>query len=120
MTIADTKEALAAALNGLAGVKAYPSKPATLEAGDAFVRWGGWARADGDASAAFEATYTVVVVLPQGSEEAADSWAYDHADVLTDALQPLMYVDSVQPSLLAVEGSKPGGMYSLTITGRTE
>lgn len=122
MTILETKQALAVALNTVPGVSGYTKRPATLKPGDAFVRWGGWERAgDGPAAAAFTSTYNVVVVLPQGSEEAADAWAYERADVLADALKPLMFIDSIVPSLLPVEASRPGGgMYALTITGRTE
>lgn len=122
MSIAEKKLELRAALNTVPGLTGYTSKPKAPKAGDAFVRWQGWDRSgDGPAGTTFTATYAVIVVLPQGSEEAADDWAYDHADVLADALQPLMYIDSIVPSLLPVEATRPGGgMYALTITGRTE
>lgn len=114
MSIADTKQALADAVTGVAGLKCYPSRPKSLKAGDAFVRWAGWQRADGTA---YEATYSVIVVLPQTSEDAADNFAYDHADALEVALRPVMFVDSFAPSLLAAE---TGEMFALMITGRTE
>lgn len=116
MTIADTKEALAAALGEVDGITAYAVRPTVLTPGDAFIRWRGWARADGQV---FQATYAVVIVLPPGDEAAADAWAYEHADLIADALQPVMYVEAIEPSLLPAEGSARG-MYTLTVTGRSE
>ncbi len=116
MSIAATKAALAAAVSAVAGVTGYPSRPRTLRPGDAFVRWGGWERADG---AAYLSTFHVVLVLPQGSEDAADRFAYDRADQLESALRPIMFVDSFTPTELPAEGQQRG-MFALTITGRTE
>lgn len=109
-----TKEAIAAALAGVAGVTGYAAKPTILATGDAFIRWGGWARLNGF----LVATYRVIIVTPQGEAD-ADAWIYEHADLLVDALQPVLYVDSVEPTLLPAEGSQ-GGLFTVTITGRTE
>lgn len=116
MSIAATKQQIADAVTGVAGITCFPSKPTILQAGDAFVRWGGWERADG---AAYVATYRVIVVLPQTSEDAADEFAYAHADALEDALRPLMFVDSILPTELPAEG-QGRGLLTLTISGRTE
>lgn len=116
MTIAETKTAIAAAMTAVDGLTGYPSRPRLLKPGDAFVRWGGWERADG---AAFMATYSVTIVLPQGSEEAADAFAYQVADLVADALQPLLFVTAFTPTSLAVEG-QTRGLFALTVTGRSE
>jgi hypothetical protein len=116
MTIAEKKTEIAGALTGVAGVTAYATKPAVLMPGDAFVRWRGWTRGPGQA---FESTYAVAIVLPQQDEEAADAWAYENADLLAGALLPVLFVDAIEPSLLPAEGS-PRGLFTLTITGRSE
>lgn len=114
MSIAETKAEIVAALAGVDGVTAYADKPNVLAPGDAFVRFRGWARAAGQA---FDSTYAVIVVLPQLSEADADAWVYEHADLLTDALRPVLYVESIEPSLLPAESKS---LFTLTITGRTE
>lgn len=116
MTIAEKKAEIAAAVRDVVGVTGYATQPAVLSEYDAFVRWRGWARRDG---AVFESTYAVIIVLPQQDEAAADAWAYGNADLLTDALAPVLYVDAIEPTLLPAEGS-PRGLYTLTITGRSE
>lgn len=118
MTIAETKAELAAAVNTVAGLDCYTERPTLLNPGTAFVRWAGWAR--DETSNAFTARYSVIVVLPQENEAAADAEAYRLADLLGDALQPVLFVDEFVPSLLAAQGSARGGLFTLTITGRTE
>lgn len=112
--ISETKQAIAAAVSAVDGVQGYSSRPGVLRPGDAFVRWGGWQRAEGTA---FYATFRVVVVLDQGSETTADESAYALADTLEAALRPVMFVDAIEPTILPTEA---GDMFSLTITGRTE
>lgn len=119
MTIEDDKSAIAAAVGAVAGVTGYASRPKVLKAGDAFIRWRGWSRDNGPAGAAFQSTFAVIIVVPQGTEDAADGWIYAHADLLEDALRPVMFVDSFEPGLLPVEGSAKG-LYTLVITGRSE
>lgn len=117
MTIQEQKQAIAAALSTVVGVTGYPARPKVLKPGDAFVRWAGWSRADG--GPAFLATWNVTLILPQGSEEAADAEAYRIADLLGDVLQPLMYVTAFDPTLVPVTGAdRP--MFALLITGRSE
>jgi hypothetical protein len=116
MSIAAKKQEIADAVSAVPGVKCFTSKPTVLTPGTAWVRWGGWSRGDGHA---FEATYRVIVVLPQQTESAADEWAYEHADALDDALRPHMFVDSFEPTLQPTEG-QPRGLFTLTITGRSE
>ena len=116
MTIAETKTAIAAAMSSIDGITGYPHRPHVLNQGDAFVRWGGWERADG---AAYVSTYSVTLILPQGSEEAADARAYAVADLIADALQPLLYVVSFTPTNVPIEG-QPRGLFALTVTGRSE
>lgn len=114
--IADAKQAIAAALSTVPGVTGYPNRPKALKAGDAFVRWGGWERADGTA---YMAVYTIALILPQLSEEAADAEAYRVADLLGDVLQPLLHITAFTPSLVTAEGAgRP--LFALTITGRSE
>lgn len=113
--ITDQKAAIAAALDGVAGLKAFATKPALLKAGTAYVRWRGWERSEG----AFVSTWAVVIVLPQQDEESADGWIYAQADVLEAALQPVMYVDSFQPATIPAEGQSRG-LFALQINGRSE
>lgn len=116
MDIEQQKAALAAAMSSIEGITGYAGRPDTLRAGDAFVRWGGWQRADGDA---YMSTWMITLILPQGSEQAADAEAYRVADLIGDALQPLIYVDSFAPTVVPV-GAQPRGLYALTVTGRSE
>lgn len=116
MSIAAAKTAIAAAVTAVDGLTCYPARPRVLKPGDCFVRWGGWERADGSA---FMATYSVTIVLPQSSEDAADAFAYQVADLVADALQPLLFVTAFVPTSLAVEG-QTRGLFALTITGRSE
>ena len=114
--IQETKAALAAAMSSIEGITGYPGRPDVLNPGDAFVRWGGWQRADGGA---YMSTWAITLILPQGSEQAADDEAYRVADLIGDALQPLIYVESFAPTVVPV-GAQPRGLYALTVTGRSE
>jgi hypothetical protein len=114
--IEESKDAIAAAMSTLPGVTGHTSRPDALKPGDAFVRWGGWQRADGDA---YMTTWSVTLILPQGSEQAADAEAYRVADLIADVLKPLLYVESFAPTVVPV-GAQPRGLYALTVTGRSE
>ncbi len=118
MSIAETKAALASAIGTVSGLKGYASKPRTLKQGDAFVRWRGWARGDGPAGSSFFSVFSVIVVLPQSGEEAADDFAYDKADLIEAALMPVMFIDTIEPTNLPADDG--GDMYTLTVTGRAE
>jgi hypothetical protein len=113
MSNAATREAIAAAVTAIDGLKGYAKRPTSLNTGDAWPQWGGAERSDG---ALFVNTWRVYVVLPS-DETTADNWADEYGDLLADALEPVMFVDTIAPALLA---AGEGDVLALMITGRAE
>lgn len=113
MSNAQTRQDIAAALSGVAGIHGHPARPTTLSEGDAWPQWrGGTPHAH-----AVENTWAVLIVLPQSDDVTADSFADSHGEQLLDALREVLYVDSIAPATLDTEA---GQMYALMLSGRSE
>ena len=113
MSRAQTRQAIADALSTVAGIHGYPARPDVMGEGDAWPQW----RGSAPRAYAAEHTWAVLIVLPQADDVSADSFADEHEEALTDALRPVMSVDSIAPAEIA---SEAGPLYALLITGRSE
>ncbi len=113
-----TRAALAAAMSTVDGVTGYERRGLVKSPrpGDGWVMWRGGQRADGWE---FTNTWAVVIVLA-GDEVQADTWIETHIDALTDALEPVMFVEAFQPAVLPLTGTPPSEALALMITGRSE
>lgn len=111
-----TRQALATAVSMVDGVAGWPYAPKNRGVGDAWPMWSGASRADG--SVAFEMSYSVIIVAAaQSDPQAADEWIDAHLDALHDALEPVMWIESITPVEIPSEG---GAMLGLQITGKRE
>lgn len=113
MNLTDDRDAFAAALTAVDGVKGYSYRPAAPRAGDAWPLVGALDRADG---LSFVVSWRVLVFLPQ-DERAASVWMDNHVDALVDALEPLAFVDRIEPVSIGPEAAP---QYALQITMRSE
>lgn len=113
MNVAQTRTDIAAALSTVAGVTGYPRRPTAVKAGDAWPLWRGGERSDGFT---FVQSFAVLVALP-GDEAAADNGADTYGPPLVDALEPVLFVESITPATVA---TGEGDMNALMITGRVE
>jgi len=113
MNNAAHRNEIAAALSTVPGVTGYPRRPTAVKAGDAWPLWRGAERSDGFT---FVQTFAVIVALP-GDEAQADTNADTAAEPLAEALEPILFVESITP---ATVGTSEGDMNALMITGRVE
>ncbi|MEV0156878.1 hypothetical protein AB0H57_24545 [Micromonospora sp. NPDC050686] len=113
MSLTGARDAIAAALSTADGVKGYAYRPTTPRSGDGWPLLGPLDRADGRA---FTVTWRVLVYLPQ-DERGASEWIDAHAEYLVDVLEPLGFVDRIEPVALGASGSD---QYALQITMRGE
>jgi class 3 adenylate cyclase len=113
MSLVGDRQAIAAALSGVAGVRGYAYRPKTTKPGDAWPLLGRMDRAAGDA---FTINWRVLVLLPQ-DEAAASEWIDSHVEQLVDALAPVGFVDPIEPVALGASGSD---QYALQITMRSD
>lgn len=105
---------IAAALSTVPEVRGYPYRPAAPKAGDGWPLLGVLERRDGSV---FETTWRVRLQLPQ-DERAASVWIDSHIDAVYDALQPVAFVDRIEPVTLPVAGG--GEQFALEFTMRSE
>lgn len=108
-----TRTNIAAALTTATDVTGYQYRPTTPRPGDAWPLLGQLNRVDG---CVFEVTWRVLVFLPQDERQASD-WIDTHYETLTDALEPVGFVDRIEPVALNASGSD---QYALQITMRSE
>ena len=113
MSLVGDRQAIAAALQTVAGVKGYDKRPRAFKAGDAWPLLGPLDRGPG---LAFTATWRVLVVLPQ-DEVKASEWLDSHTEDLVDALLPVGFVDTITPVELSTEA---GPLLAAEITMRSE
>lgn len=117
MSNAAQRAALVAAADGTTAgaftVHAHARRPATMRPGDAWVRWRGSERGDGDA---FVNTWAVIVAV-DADEQTADDMADSLGYALADALEPVMFVDAVTPVAIATSA---GDVNGLQVQGRSE
>lgn len=113
MSLVGDRAAIAAALTTAPDVTGYAYRPTTPRPGDAWPLLGALDRADG---LAFYVTWRVLVFLPQ-DERAASEWIDAHQEALVDALEPVGYVDRIEPALVNASGTD---QLALQITMRGE
>lgn len=106
--------AIAAALDYMEGVTGYEFRPTTPRPGDAWPLLGALER--GPASA-FTVNWNVYVVLP-ADERAASQWIDDRVDELVGELEPVGFVDRVEPVKLDINNDQTA--YGLLVTIRGE
>jgi hypothetical protein len=114
MSNADVRNALAAAISTVEGLKGYPARPNLINVGDGWPQWRGAQR--GDDRIAFANTWMVVIALP-ADELTADDQIDQYGEPLFEALSPLLYITAVEPAVLPMSGTDT---YALQITGTTE
>lgn len=110
---ATTRQTIAEALSTVAGLTGYAKRPDVLTEG---VGWPLIQSLNRGPGQAFQTTWRVIVLL-SGDE----STAYDQLDefvaVIPDALQELLYVDSITPTAFPTEA---GDLYGFAIIARSE
>lgn len=110
-----TRQDIAAALTGVAGLTGHSARPASVNALDAWPQWRGAVRAvNGYAS---EHTWAIIIVLPQGDDITADGFVDDHGQAIAEALRHDLSVDGFEPATI---DTGAGQMYALLVTGRSE
>ena len=110
-TIAAGRAEIVAALNAVAGIQAYLSKPSAPRSGDAWLTWR--ADRDSDTVGGFDITWSIVIVTPAG-EQASDTWIDDHLDAVLAALRPVTYVTGFAPANLGTDASPVFGLLITT------
>jgi hypothetical protein len=113
MDNAANREAIALALSEVDGVTGYRRRPQNPAPGDAWPLWRQAERADGFV---FTQTFAIMVILPS-QEQDADEFADSHGEALADALESVLYIETMAPAVVATSA---GEMLALLITGRTE
>lgn len=113
MTFTATRLALKDVLSTVPGVTGYEHRPNLLKAGDAFALLASANRGPGRA---FEATWTVVVMLG-GDEYAAQEKLDLLLPDLVQAIDPVAFVDQATPAIYKTEA---GEMFAVDITARSE
>ncbi|MGK5737273.1 hypothetical protein [Micromonospora sp. URMC 103] len=92
MDLAGDRATLAAALSNAPDVTGYQYRPLKPRMGDAWPLLGVMERGPGRS---FEATWRVLVWLPQGPQKASE-WVDAHTEDIVDALEPVGYVDRIE------------------------
>lgn len=113
MDLAGDRAALAAALSNASDVTGYLYRPVKPRAGDAWPLLGVMERGPGRA---FDASWRVLVFLPQGPKEASE-WVDAHTEDIVDALEPVGYVDRIEPATIT-DGD--ADRFALQFTVRSE
>lgn len=113
MSLVGDRQAIATALSTVEGVKGYPKRPKTTKVGDGWPLLGALERGPG---MSFAATWRVLVQLPS-DELAASDWIDTRHEDLADALEPVGYVDRIEPVAIATEA---GDKLGVQITIRSE
>lgn len=93
MDLAADRTAIAAALSTAPDVTGYAFRPVKLRAGDAWPLLGTMDRAGG---LSFTVSWRVLVFLPQDGPGASE-WVDSHVEAIVDALEPVGFVDRIEP-----------------------
>jgi hypothetical protein len=108
-----TRASIAEALSTVDGVKGYAERPTVIKPGDSWPLVDVLNRGPGSA---FETTWRVLVLIGNDVGTATDRMDSLIPDV-TQALQPVLYVDSARPIAIATAA---GDMFGAEIFGRSE
>ncbi len=105
---------LAAAASEVPGVSGFPTMPDGVTEGAAWPQWRGLSTDNEQAGL----TNSWSVVFAVGSDyEAVDAWIDEHLDAVWDAIQPVMFIDSIEPTQIT---TGTAGLVGLTVTGHRE
>ncbi|SCF06536.1 hypothetical protein [Micromonospora mirobrigensis] len=99
--LAEFRTTIAGALSTVEGVNGYAYRPATPRPGDAWPLLGSLERSEG---VSFYVTWRVLIFLPQ-DERAASDWIDANYEAVVDALEPVGFVDRIEPVALNASGS---------------
>lgn len=99
--ISEGRQALASALSIVAGIRGYEYRPTTPRPGDA---WSLLPTLDLKEGLMWQATWTVVVFLPQ-DERAASLWIDERFEAIAAALREPGFVTKVEPAVMDAMGS---------------
>lgn len=113
MSWGNDRTEIVTALNTVSGVKAYVNRPTALKPGDA---WPLLPSLDLQDGLCWRPTWTVLVVLPQ-DEQAAAEWLDSHFEAIVTALRVPAFAESAEPIDFQTSG---GSMLVLAITLRSE
>lgn len=114
MTLNEDRLALAAAVDAVTGINGYAYQPPILGEGDA---WPELMQVDRGPASTWEKSWRVTVVLGGDARTATDRMDA-LLDQLADALAPVAFVDSLNPTTVKVGGA--GDVYALDILCRKE
>lgn len=113
MTLADTRADIAASIGYIDGVTGSLYRPNVIAPGQGWPLLGAMDRSGG---LGFLTTWKVVIVVAR-DEQAASVWIDTHIDDVVENLEPVGFIERMEPSLLATSA---GDMYALTISMRSE
>lgn len=113
-TRAEFRLFVADALDSVAGIHGFANRPDVMLDGNAWPQWRGSAYGGGRH---YVDTWNVLVVMPSQDDITADGYADTHAEAITKALRPLLFIDSIAPAEMTTEA---GTFYALLFTGRSE
>ncbi len=113
MSLNTYRAQVAVSLSTVDGVTGYARRPKATPVGAA---WPLLASLDRGPGFTFAASWRVRVMLPQ-DEGAASDWIDGHATALAEALEPVGFVDRIEPVIIATSG---GDQLALEITLRSE
>ncbi len=113
MAISGKRVELATALSEIPDVTGHTKRPKAPKVGDAWPRLGTITRAGGYA---LELAWALIIVLPS-NEESASEWIDEHVQDIFDELEPVAYIDSMEPVLITSSG---GDIFALQVNVRSE
>lgn len=114
MSIVGDRAALATALSAIDDVTGHQFRPRTLPPGTAWPLLRRLERADEVPD--FEATWSVVVILPS-DEIAASKWFDAHHETIADGLADFGFVDSIEPGRVETDS---GDLEAMILNVRRE
>ncbi|HET6742391.1 MAG TPA: hypothetical protein VFH76_25780 [Kribbella sp.] len=110
---ATNRQSIAAALSTLDGIEGYPKRPDVLGEGVAWPLIRAVNRGPGQA---FQTTWRVIVLLSSDEDT-----AYDQLDgflvTVPDALQAVLYVDTITPTAITTDA---GDLFGFELIARSE
>jgi hypothetical protein len=108
-----SRASIAEALSTVAGVTGYTDRPKATKPGDAWPLVDSLTRVIGDA---FETRWRIAVTIANDVGTATDRFD-ELIPLVTQALKPVLYVDSARPITVP---SEAGDLFGVEIIGRSE